>query len=745
RLLDVASLILYPIPTLLPPLQHICVPVFGRSHKNLVIILHTLALDVFPKLQHGYVTARRRRARYGFFMPGGDPRSHPPFQRPNVAVLRRENEGLADLEPQWGGIIGEHAVAQLPRMVSLVVVAAVDNHVSVLGMRVSVIEVVTIRATPPLEDMDEPGFGGQVEGVGVVLFCPEGRRRIPPVKDSNLSKNTRSFSRQAGMAKMRPEKALVVLLESQYSAFNMRPGSQEPSRETSNSPPPHRRSCSDIPKISPTAPQSYPWHSDSRERATQGSSPFSPPAEYSSDPLSPSATDRVFPIRSVISVDPNSTPAARTDQTGDGFPGMSLESSGTAQFVAGPRSRSLQSRQHSASGTTSVDDTASDISNTDSNPINQIETLSSTTAPGRRSTTLGGRARPSPGPPSAGKERMGGARQMSTFLDTHSVRSESQASGPRSVADSAKSLPDETGALVTARFKHVVTEEGHAVIIGRDGDTLQRCEDEPIHIPGAVQSFGLLIAIKEDDEGKFKVRVVSENSKKIIGYTPKQLFALDNFCDIFSDEQADNLLDHVDFIRDDDAEPATNGPEVFTLAIRTPASRKMQKLWCAMHLSPGNGDLIICEFELEDDQINPLVPTDNATPEPPENTLHGNPTEAEYAESTVNLSKPLRVLRSARKRKGEAAAMEVFNIMSQVQEQLANAPNLEVFLKVLVGVVKEVTGFHRVMIYQFDQAFNGKVVTELVDPRATKDLYKGLNFPASDIPKQARDLYKVNK
>ena len=36
-------------------------------------------------------------------------------------------------------------------------------------------------------------------------------------------------------------------------------------------------------------------------------------------------------------------------------------------------------------------------------------------------------------------------------------------------------------------------------------------------------------------------------------------------------------------------------------------------------------------------------------------------------------------------------------------------------------------------------------MTELVDPRATRDLYKGLNFPASDIPKQARDLYKINK
>src|SRR4051812_29867539 len=30
-------------------------------------------------------------------------------------------------------------------------------------------------------------------------------------------------------------------------------------------------------------------------------------------------------------------------------------------------------------------------------------------------------------------------------------------------------------------------------------------------------------------------------------------------------------------------------------------------------------------------------------------------------------------------------------------------------------------------------------------PRATRDLYKGLNFPASDIPQQARDLYKINK
>ncbi|KAH7397888.1 putative cyanobacterial phytochrome B [Cadophora sp. MPI-SDFR-AT-0126] len=300
--------------------------------------------------------------------------------------------------------------------------------------------------------------------------------------------------------------------------------------------------------------------------------------------------------------------------------------------------------------------------------------------------------------------------------------------------------------LITARFKHIVTSEGHAVITGRDGETLQRCEDEPIHIPGAVQGFGLLIALEELEDGELLVRVVSENSKRIIGYSPQDLFKLKSFTDILSEEQCDNVLDHIDFIRDDEADPATNGPEVFIISIRSPvAPKRNQKLWCAMHINPANPDMIICEFELEDDTMYPLVPPNDKTPEPPEDTLGSRPTREEFDESTHITSKPLRVLRSARKRKGEAAAMEVFNIMSQVQEQLASAVNLDSFLKVLVGVVKELTGFHRVMIYQFDHAFNGRVVTELVDPRATKDLYKGLNFPASDIPKQARDLYKINK
>lgn len=474
-----------------------------------------------------------------------------------------------------------------------------------------------------------------------------------------------------------------------------------------------------------------------RENTNVDMSPKSPTFR-ADDVLSPAAADRVFPVRSVMSVQPTpptSTPStARPGQTEGYFPNYASRRGSTSTSESSHKSGSAKNQK----GGRSNWDRANERN--ERNERNRKASSSGTTAPDIRSNL---------GPKSPTRHSADFLTGVLTGKDTdaHSTGAGSTATSRANTsvyAASIRSNIDDTTPLMTARFKHVVTEGGHAIITGRDGETLQRCEDEPIHIPGAVQGFGLLIALEEQQEGKLVVRVVSENSKKLIGYTPKQLFALDSFTDVLSDEQADNLLDHIDFIRDEESDVVVNGPEVFTMSVRSP-TRRNQKLWCAMHINERHPNLVICEFELEDDQENPLVPTGEATPEPAEDTLDSRPTEEEYQESTHNVSKPLRVLRSARKRKGEAAAMEVFNIMSQVQEQLAAASNLEKFLKVLVGVVKELTGFHRVMIYQFDQAWNGRVVTELVDPRATKDLYKGLNFPASDIPKQARDLYKINK
>ncbi|KAE9983103.1 hypothetical protein BLS_004939 [Venturia inaequalis] len=436
---------------------------------------------------------------------------------------------------------------------------------------------------------------------------------------------------------------------------------------------------------------------------------------YGFDPhnsaLSPGSTDRVFPIRSAVQIDTSSTPVASMNPM-DGY------------FYKNGRPAQRNSSISASEGSVGSMKRYAASSYSERGPSGDQQNANSRLNPPRLPAQLF-------------QDVIGGKS-----ADDSSLRNSSIAG---SIAPSTRSGVSDDGDnfVMTARFQHVVTEDGHAVITGRDGEVLQRCEDEPIHIPGAVQGFGLLIALQEED-GKCIVRIVSENSKRIIGYTPKQLFDLESFTDIMSEEQADNLLDHIDFIRDEDADFTANGPEVFTISIRGP-KRRATKMWCAIHVNDQNPDLIICEFELEDDVENPLAPPDETSPLFPEDTLSSDPTEEELIESTQNISRPLRVLRSARKRRGEAAAMEVFNIMSQVQEQLASATTLEKFLKVLVGVIKELTGFHRVMVYQFDQQWNGRVVTELVDPRATKDLYKGLNFPASDIPKQARDMYKLNK
>ena len=55
-------------------------------------------------------------------------------------------------------------------------------------------------------------------------------------------------------------------------------------------------------------------------------------------------------------------------------------------------------------------------------------------------------------------------------------------------------------------------------------------------------------------------------------------------------------------------------------------------------------------------------------------------------------------------------------------------------------LVQNITGFDRVMVYRFDEMWNGQVIAESCI--RTIEPYLGLHFPASDIPKQARELFK---
>jgi len=57
--------------------------------------------------------------------------------------------------------------------------------------------------------------------------------------------------------------------------------------------------------------------------------------------------------------------------------------------------------------------------------------------------------------------------------------------------------------------------------------------------------------------------------------------------------------------------------------------------------------------------------------------------------------------------------------------------------------IRKVIEFDRVMVYRFDRDGSGEVIAE--NKRSDLTSYLGLHFPDSDIPKQAKELYRLNK
>ncbi len=69
--------------------------------------------------------------------------------------------------------------------------------------------------------------------------------------------------------------------------------------------------------------------------------------------------------------------------------------------------------------------------------------------------------------------------------------------------------------------------------------------------------------------------------------------------------------------------------------------------------------------------------------------------------------------------------------------------NLDDLARRVAQTVRTVSGFEKVMVYRFRDDWSGEVIAE-VGGGASFDEYLGLRFPASDIPKIARDLYRKN-
>ncbi|KAM0790365.1 hypothetical protein ACM66B_003248 [Microbotryomycetes sp. NB124-2] len=365
------------------------------------------------------------------------------------------------------------------------------------------------------------------------------------------------------------------------------------------------------------------------------------------------------------------------------------------------------------------------------------------------------------------------------------------------------------GSQSSGKGKQPAVEREVVQVVAPDGHTYWKLsreppiEEEAQHRPGCIQSFGVVIALEEDDGGNFVVQQVSENSGEIINLSPSTLFSATSFTVFLMPDSTDVFLDAVDALEDTDppSDASSDGahsapsesrspltptlphPEHFRLTIACPgdngtpppaihgrknsASQGGIQVYASLHRPDPvkQPNRTILELELVDDVRNPLR-TDRRLASPEEldkdRRLHDggylddqgdadparsptsgmDSTAEEIYRSTVSLMKPIRALN--RKRIRRDSDINMVQLVFQIEEQLRKAKGLETFLSVTAGIFKELTGFDRAMVMQFDEAWHARVVAEQVDRVRTRDLYLDLTFPASDVASASFATTKLN-
>ncbi|CAO4181206.1 histidine kinase [Methylorubrum populi] len=92
---------------------------------------------------------------------------------------------------------------------------------------------------------------------------------------------------------------------------------------------------------------------------------------------------------------------------------------------------------------------------------------------------------------------------------------------------------------------------------------------------------------------------------------------------------------------------------------------------------------------------------------------------------------------------GEAGLDALTPRLRAFVERLNAARGVEDLCQLLAEDIRHVTGFDRALVYRFDRDWHGTVLAE--DGNGVLPSYLDLRFPASDIPAQARELYRRNR
>lgn len=204
------------------------------------------------------------------------------------------------------------------------------------------------------------------------------------------------------------------------------------------------------------------------------------------------------------------------------------------------------------------------------------------------------------------------------------------------------------------------------------GELLTSCDKEPIHIPGAIQPHGCLLAFRLSD---LTLCCWSANARDWIGREPAEGL---------------ELSVAVPGLRGTIVEAVVNGPNGVVEAVKVPEPVNGVDCHAAIHRVDG---VLIVEIERSiEPSASPLK------------------------------SLPLRL-----------------NVANQ---RLQTAREYNDLFDIIASEVRDVSGFDRVMVYRFLPGGHGSVVGEAV--RDDLESFRGLHYPATDIPQQARRLYRLN-
>lgn len=212
---------------------------------------------------------------------------------------------------------------------------------------------------------------------------------------------------------------------------------------------------------------------------------------------------------------------------------------------------------------------------------------------------------------------------------------------------------------------------------------LTNCERELIHLAGSVQPHGALLVV---DPADFTVLQASDNCGVILGVMLADLLGQPV-------RRLGAALEAALRAMGPELAPEETRPLRVRLgpakAVATPAEFEG-----IVHRLPGQG--LVVELE----------------------PLQTNPSGAQ----TVSL----------------APGVLIDTVAAAVQ-RIGAAANQGALVDAVVQILRDLTGYDRVMVYKFDPDGHGKIVAEARHPRLETLL--GHHYPASDIPQRARELY----